>query len=216
MLTAKTALAGRLQDGEDSLPAAVINGDVASWFIHKTICHLLCFTSFLHSYIIVNFTSVCIMGNRNCNGTRKLNSTDRCCLNKANGEGTKPDSKIIKRAIPLDNAKKLPGAHQTHILLERLVVDFWKTVPKVTVLDELLNDGNERMVGKLHKCLLGTAKQIKNCSDKEGVPLIPGGGKFLIKLQPAHLPRLQRLTAYVFEAYRAAKIMAKLGETGFL
>ena len=144
------------------------------------------------------------------------NSKGQSSLNKSEAGQAKENIQRKINVLCTGVTKELESLHQEHVLLERVVIDFWKTIPKVTVINELIDDENESMLANLHESLLERVERVKNCSDKDGVHLIPGGGKMLIRLQPAHLPRLQRLTAHVSKSHRAAKMKRKLREIGFI
>ena len=144
------------------------------------------------------------------------NKTSKSPLCLATINNSKENIQRKSNVILTNITEELDNLRQEHVLLERLMLDFWKTTPKVTLIDELIEDENENMLASLHESLLERIERVKSCSDKDGVHLIPGGGKMLIRLQPAHLPRLQRLTAHVYKAHRAAKIMGSLSDIGFI
>merc|ERR1719472_450515 len=90
---------------------------------------------------------------------------------------SKPNRKSKKRVRFHDDSKKWDGPRQEHVLLERLVIDFWGTAQKLTVLEELVDDDNDTMLLTLKSLTMGAIKCVEQSVNDRGAPLIPGGAK---------------------------------------
>ena len=137
---------------------------------------------------------------KKANGTTGA-AVPKTCLLKSCLKKKRHKSK--KRVQFGDDVKSWDGPRQQHILLEQLVMDFWKSEPVVTVVDNLVQDGNEDMLLVLHNLLLSAVERVHRTTHSKGAELIVGGGKHGIRLKPGHLLHLQSLITHVNEIYHA-------------
>lgn len=99
-----------------------------------------------------------------------------------------------------DDAKTWDGPREAHILLENLVIDFWKPAPDVTIVDNLMDDANEQMLLDLLDTLLLAIERTQKSMRIEGAELIPGGGQYGVRLKLCNLADLNNLADYLRES----------------
>lgn len=118
------------------------------------------------------------------------------------------------------DTKTWDGPRPEHLLLERLALEFWwQKTPAVTVLQELAVTGNKNMLSILHDLMLATMKKVEQNVGNRGVELVPGGGKYGIRLKACRLSKLMdgrrrhgiRLKPSTL--VKACRWLAKIGDT---
>ena len=113
-------------------------------------------------------------------------------------------SKVKKRVRFDDSAKKWDGRRVEHILLERMVVDFWRHRGRVDVLRKLIEHKNTRMLCKLHNLLLAIVEREQRHPGSKGTALLPTGGRYGFRLRPCNLPHARILLSKICEAKHKA------------
>ena len=126
----------------------------------------------------------------------------KSCLSRSK---KKRKSKASRGVRFNDEAKTWDGPREAHILLERLVIDFWKAKPDVTIVNNLIGDENEQMLLELFDTLLSTIERIQTSIHMEGAHLIPGGGQNGVRLKPCNLAHLNQLVAYLRQSHDIVK-----------
>ena len=134
-------------------------------------------------------------------------SSTKSCLSKAN---RKPNSKSKKRVRFHDDSKKWDGPRQEHVLLERLVIDFWGTAQKLTVLEELVDNDNDTMLLTLKSLVMAAIERVEQSANNRGAPLIPSGAKRGVRLHLRNLPRVKLLLAHVEDSYNSVWLLKML------
>ena len=118
------------------------------------------------------------------------------------------------------DAKTWDGPRPGHLLLERLALEFWwQETPAVTVLQELAVAGNKKMLTVLYDLMLAAMKNVDQNIDSRGAELVPGGGKYGIRLKACGLAKLMdgrrkngiRLKPSI--RVKANRWLAKIGDT---
>ena len=109
-------------------------------------------------------------------------------------------SKQNKSVLFHSSTKSWDGQRQEHALLERLALDFWQDESNITVLDDLLNDGNRGMLIKLRNLLIAaieSAEQNFNDKDLEQLP----DDENRIRLKACDIPKSKLLLSNIHEIH---------------
>ena len=113
----------------------------------------------------------------------------------------KPTAKRCVRFA--DDAKSWDGKRPEHILIENIVLEFWKSTPQFTTVHKLVDDKNAAVLLVLHRFLVVAVERVKRDVRGAGVALITSGrgGQHHVLLRKEHIPHLQRLTQHVHAAH---------------
>ena len=152
----------------------------------------------------------------NCNGKQKSKRVRRIksCLANCNKKSKS------KRCVTFsDDVKTWDCRRQKYvlcnILLERVVKDFLEPIPNVTILNDLVNKGNQQMLLALKDLLAETIKRVELSTDTDGVLLVLSGGTDCVRLKPCNLPRVRLLIARIHQSYDLIVMMQALTSCGF-
>ena len=111
-------------------------------------------------------------------------------------------SKRKKKSVRFHSStKSWDGQRQEHALLEKLALDFWEDESNITVLDDLLDDGNQGMLTKLRNLLIAAIESAEQNLNDKGAELVPGGGKFGITLTACDIPKSKLLLSNIHEVH---------------
>ena len=108
-----------------------------------------------------------------------------------------------------DDTKSWDGQRQEHILLENLVKDYFSSAAKNTVLDDLIDNENAKMLLVLHELLLAAVERVK----RNAVSMLitnGSGGCYGIRLRQRNVSHLKKLIKDVHSAYDAVRMPALL------
>jgi len=122
----------------------------------------------------------------------------------------KRKSKSNKRVRFHDDSKTWDGPRREHVLLERLVKDFWGAAHKLTVIDELVDEDDDEMLLKLENLLRATIKRVEQSASNRGAYLLRSGGKHVIRLKPSNIAGAKMLLAHIEDAHNSAWLLKML------
>jgi len=149
----------------------------------------------------------------NCNEKQKSKKRVRrikSCFANCNKK-SKP-----KRCVSFSGDVKTSDClRQKYFLLERVVKDFLEPTPNVTILKDLVNEGNQQMLLALNDLLVETIKRVELSTDADGALLVLSGGTDCFRLKPCNLPRVRLLIARIHQSCDAIVMIKALTSSGF-
>lgn len=122
-----------------------------------------------------------------------------CIPKKSQQQQLKPLKRHRKQVRFHSSSKDWDGLRPENALMQRLVVNFFRKKPNLTLLQELFDERRQRDLLVLCNMLGILLQRIKR--SKKSTPLLPGGSRKSYKLNSKHISRVERLFTFSMMVY---------------